>query len=48
MAIYRLLQDSAFGPREIDRMAAAYEDALRVLRFANRTDPITEIVAKKR
>jgi hypothetical protein len=25
----------------------AYEDALRVLRLANRTDPITEMVAKK-
>jgi len=25
----------------------AYEDALRVLGLANRTDPITEIVAKK-
>jgi hypothetical protein len=47
MAIYRLLQNSAFAQEDIDRMTAAYEDALRVLRLANRTDPITEIVAKK-
>jgi hypothetical protein len=47
MAIYRLLQNSAFGQEDIDRMTSAYEDALRVLRLANRADPITEIVAKK-
>jgi hypothetical protein len=28
-------------------MTTAYEGALRVLGLANRTDPITEIVAKK-
>ena len=28
VAIYRLLQNSAFGPGDIDRMTAAYEDAL--------------------
>jgi hypothetical protein len=28
-------------------MTAAYEDALRVLRLADRQDPITELVAKK-
>ena len=28
-------------------MTAAYEDVLRALGLANRTDPITEIVAKK-
>jgi hypothetical protein len=27
MAIYRLLQNSAFGPEEIDRMTTAYEEA---------------------
>lgn len=47
MAVYRLLQNSAFGPDEIERITTAYEDALRVLRLANRADPITEIVAKK-
>ena len=47
MAIYRLLQNSEFGPEEIDRMTAAYEDALRVLRLANRSDAITDLVAEK-
>jgi len=47
VAIYRLLQNSAFGPEEVSRMTAAYEDVLRALGLANRTDPITEIVAKK-
>ncbi len=46
-AIYRLLQNSAFGPDEIKRITTAYEDALRVLGLASRSDPITEIVAKK-
>lgn len=47
MAIYRLLERSSFGPRDVERMIAAYEDALRVLHLVNRTDPVTEIVAKK-
>jgi hypothetical protein len=47
VAIYHLLQNSAFGPDEIGCMTTAYEDALRILGLANRTDPITEIVAKK-
>jgi hypothetical protein len=28
-------------------MTAAYEDVLRILGLSNRTDPLTEIVAKK-
>ena len=47
MAIYRLLQNSAFGPDEIERMTTAYEDALRVLGLSDRADPLTEILAKK-
>ena len=47
MTLRRLLQNSAFGPDEIKRMTTAYEDALRVLGFVDRTDAITEIVAKK-
>ena len=45
MAIYRLLQHSAFTPRTLpDR--AAYEDCLRILELTNRSDPFTEIIAK--
>jgi hypothetical protein len=47
MAIYRLLQNSAFGPEQIRYITKAYEDALRALGLADRTDPITEIIAKK-
>jgi len=47
MAIQRLLQNSAFEPEQIAYIAAAYEDALHELGLANRTDPITEIIAKK-
>jgi hypothetical protein len=47
MAIYRLLKNRAFGPDEIKVLTAAYEEALRTLRLGNRSDPKTEIVAKK-
>jgi hypothetical protein len=46
MAIYRLLQHSAFGPEEISCMTAAYEECLRVLNLVDRADPITELLAK--
>jgi len=47
MAIYRLLQNSAFGPDEINFMTTAYEDALRALGLTDRADPMTEILARK-
>jgi hypothetical protein len=47
VALARLLENSAFGPDEIKRMTTAYEDALRVLGFVDRTDAITEIIANK-
>jgi hypothetical protein len=47
MAIYRLLKFAAFDPEMIASMTAAYEGALRVLRLADRQDPITELVARK-
>jgi hypothetical protein len=46
MAIYRLLQQSAFGPEDISRMTTAYEECLRVLKLVDRSDPITELLAK--
>jgi hypothetical protein len=45
VAIQRLLQHSAFGPDDIDRIVTAYEATLRALR-ADRTDPGPETVAK--
>jgi hypothetical protein len=47
MAIYRLLQEAAFDQPDIERMAAAYEAALRMLRLVDRTDPLTELIARK-
>ena len=47
MAIYRLLQFSAFEPDQIACMRAAYEDALAALKLNDRQDPLTELVAKK-
>jgi hypothetical protein len=46
MAIYRLLNNRAFGPDEIKVLSTAYEEALRTLRL-DRSDPATEIIAKK-
>ncbi len=47
VAIYRLLQEAAFGPDEIVQMTAAYEAALKLLRISDRADPITELIAQK-
>ncbi len=47
MAIYRLLQNTPFGPEEIERLVAAYELTLRALRLTDRNDPITQLVAEK-
>lgn len=46
VAIYRLLQNSAFEPEDIERMTAAYELALVELVLSDRNDPLTETVAK--
>ena len=47
MPISKFLQDKAFGPDEIIVMVKAFEDALRVLKLVDRTDPMTEMIAKK-
>ena len=47
MTIYRLLQNSAFTPEDIAPLVAAYENCLRILKLSDRSDPITELVAKK-
>jgi hypothetical protein len=45
VAIYRLLQKSAFEPEDIKRMAEAYELALLQLELKDRDDPLTESIA---
>jgi hypothetical protein len=48
LAIYRLLQDTAFGPEEIKAITTAYEDACRALKLTEkRSDPLTQILAIK-
>ena len=47
MAIYRLLQEEAWDQADIERLTAAYEAALAKLRLVDRTDPLTELIAKK-
>jgi hypothetical protein len=45
LAIYRLLRDLTFGPREIARMTSAYEIALVELAIDNKADDRTEVIA---
>jgi hypothetical protein len=47
MAIRRLLAEASFDQADIDRMTAAYEAALQLLRLKDRSDPITELLAAK-
>jgi hypothetical protein len=47
MPIKGALQGYAFGPEEIAVIASAFEDTLRELNLVDRSDPLTEIVAKK-
>jgi hypothetical protein len=47
MAIYRLMQNLAFGPEDTKRLGEAYEQVLRALGLVDRNDPITELIAKK-
>jgi hypothetical protein len=46
MAIYRLLQQTAFTPEDIAFLVKAYEDCLRALNLANQPDSKTEAVAR--
>lgn len=46
MAIYRFIRESAFDHDDTKRMGDAYEAALVELGLADRTDPLTEIIAK--
>jgi hypothetical protein len=47
MAIYRILQNSPLSPEDISRLTAAYEATLKALDLTDRSDPITELVARK-
>ena len=47
MPIHRILQNSPWRPEDIRILVAAYERTLQALGLRDRSDPITEIVAKK-
>jgi hypothetical protein len=47
MPIQKLLQQQAFEPEEIKALSSAFEDALRELGLVDRTDPATQLVAKR-
>jgi hypothetical protein len=47
MAIYRILQNSPLSPEDISRLIVAYEATLKALGLTDRSDPITELVARK-
>jgi hypothetical protein len=47
MAIYRLLQNVPLGPDEISRLVTAYEQTLDALGLCDRSDPLTNMVARK-
>ncbi len=47
MTVYRMFQSSPFGPEEIGRLVAAYDETLKALRLKNRDDAITKLVAKR-
>jgi hypothetical protein len=47
MAIYRILQNSPLSPEDISRLVTAYEATLKALGLTDRTDPITDLVARK-
>lgn len=47
MPIYRLLQNSPLSPQRIALLVAAYEQTLKKLSVVDRSDPLTQMVAKK-
>jgi hypothetical protein len=47
MPIIPLLQNQAFDPEDIEVISKAFEDTLSSLGLSYRTDPLTEMVAKK-
>jgi hypothetical protein len=46
MPIVRLLEREAFSSEDITIISVAFEDALKILGLVNRTDPLSELVAR--
>jgi hypothetical protein len=47
MTIRRLIQNLAFNQDYIERLAAAYEEALLALHISDRDDPINKVIAQR-
>ena len=47
MTIHRLIQNLAFNQDDIERLAAAYDEALQALHISDRDDPINEVIAQR-
>jgi hypothetical protein len=47
MPIHRLIQNLSFNQDDIERLAEAYEEALRALHISDRDDPINQIIAQR-
>jgi len=48
MPIYALLKkQDAFAPEQVEALARVFKDVLQALGLVHRTDPVTELVAKK-
>ena len=47
MIMRRLIQNLAFNQDDIERLAAAYEEALRALHISDRDDPINKVIAQR-
>ena len=46
MPVYRIFQNSAFDPKDIEVMSAAFEDVCRDLGFAVKDSVLRDIIAK--
>jgi hypothetical protein len=47
MPIRQLLDNAIFNPEEVAMLCDVFEDTLRAMNLADRTDPATILVAKK-
>ena len=47
MPIHRLIQNLSFNQDDIERLAKAYEEALRALHISDRDDPINKVIAQR-
>jgi hypothetical protein len=47
MSVQQLIKQQSFGPDEINVLSTAFEEALRELKLVDRTDPATQLVAKR-